>query len=469
MDNSDSNDSSASEDDDDIECIAGVHFPLTSSTEDPSNPASSRLGTVLTQIETGLASERPFKPKSSVFGILDLTTTLTHVSRPSGVLFTSMGFTCKKATRSAHVRHPTLFLLTDTLLYPEECLFLVERGSLIIQTHLMADKLADVASTREVSKHERLEGIRDADLTHDLKACMDGLVASLSLQECYALLLSGEGGGCSVHQYQAYAFLKRAGYIVFRHERKGVVEPPPLVTEVINVMDSEPEELIESPTGSVVGFGSLELPPFIRNRWQVIEKWVFRLFFVLVRKSGRFKWRKGGLSIGHSHKSIARFILFMAKAAWKFVFQRIGMICWSILWHRSNPFMIEDQNAATTSTSEETTQTKSTATPAPVTPLWQVYPHFDVYSPNAKFKKSDRGVPDFYLLVVSGDDPLPGTDALAAMFEYARSTTAPKVPQIKVGIVDQGKVSFVGVDDSMVDPLDESIQHVGRKKQARAA
>ncbi|ORY47353.1 hypothetical protein BCR33DRAFT_736175 [Rhizoclosmatium globosum] len=328
---------------------------------------------------------------------------------------------------------------TDILLYPEEALFLVERGSMVLHDHIVAEKLSGAVD--RVAK-----GVLDGKkhLGEDLNVCL-GTVGSLSLQECYAVLLGP--GRCTLAQYQVYAYLRRAGYVVFRHDPVLVSK---LTADSTNVGVDGSASNAASVIASPVGLPNLSLPTTLLTKWGSIHRWIVPIFFVLLKSGGRFRWRRAM----KSHVTMRKFILYSSRAVWKWLFARVSMICWSVLWHRSKVQFSSDDFRLYSQQSVSAPKVKT-----------ELVPDFDVYHPNSNFKKSTRSVPDIYLSVFSGDDAVPHGKDLESLFKLARASGPIKRPLIKVAIVEQGRMSFLGLNDTLVDPLDEETKYQGKKRK----
>ncbi|KAJ3205754.1 hypothetical protein HDU82_004981 [Entophlyctis luteolus] len=240
--------------------------------------ASDALTGAFSSLRSALSTERPFKKKGTAIGVVDLKTLLTHVARPIGPMFASMGF-------SAHIHEKIspVFNASGCVLYPEEALFLSERGSLIIKTAETAECVQEVLRNFKVTNeyHQLLLSMHSQTIESHLET-IHGVVGALSLEECYNLFLrAGEpttarwlpNSGCQLEQYQAYAHLKRAGYIVFRHIPSQTASPPwpPIADFGFN-------------------FDMMSKMSF----WFLFRDWMMPLAFVIFRSFGkRFHFRKG--------------------------------------------------------------------------------------------------------------------------------------------------------------------------------
>ncbi|KAI9340320.1 hypothetical protein BDR26DRAFT_934573 [Obelidium mucronatum] len=398
---SDSDSDSDSDDQQDQHSIAGVGLDADAATD---------LATTLRLIEAGLARERAFKGRASAAGVVVPATGLAHVERPVGAAFSSVGRASEKGA-------------SGSLLRAEEALFLLERGALLL--HAPETRAALAAAVARFDA---------AAPGGDLNSVCAKVIGALSLQEAYALLLADTDTGCSLPQYQVYAFLKRAGYIVFRHESQCLEIPQqPRVDPVVcaNSDSKLPDRC--SPSTPLIDDGnfmhssiwnlfglSSSLSSFLLEKWKVFQSWLVPLCFAILKSGGRFRWNN----------------------VWKWLFRRLGLMLWGLLWGYSQTKSVADSSLKS---SEPLPATTTTLPPV------SLKPDFEVYKPNAKFKKSERGIPDYYIIVVSGDDEVPSPDALDSLFQLAQSNIS-KVPEIKVAIVEQGRVSFVGIKDSIMDP-----------------
>ncbi|KAJ3140887.1 hypothetical protein HK100_008426 [Physocladia obscura] len=303
----------AEDNDNDDALIAGVALPTTNNNSDSNadDDENDPLDSTFNAIHSSLASPRLFKPKATAIGIFNPASRLTHVPRPLGTLFTTTGFSAARLTIPSNQINAQLFSKSDTLLLPEEALFLVERNSLAIKHVDTAASLAVVAAS---FTSDELPVSTNPKFTDDV-AVYANAVGSMSLQECYKVLLADEPRDdnqahtlntenantntcvyCSLEQYQAYAHLRRAGYIVFRYDSKNpnhLFQKRQRKNKIVED-DSDNEFTPRSTALASDAHGSQ--PQFFNSQWfLLVEKWILPLLLVLFKGgSKRFaQWRKG--------------------------------------------------------------------------------------------------------------------------------------------------------------------------------
>ncbi|KAJ3230203.1 tRNA splicing endonuclease 54 [Chytriomyces hyalinus] len=387
----------------------------------------------LSAIGVALGEKRVFRSKGTAFALWDSESGLCTVTHAAGSIASTSGF-----------MHGPLLKL-----YPEEALFLVERGSLVIREHHLAEKI-DAAVETHCSN---VPSSKDSVSNLKLYACTIG---AMSLQECYSAFVGPSQ--CSIERYQAYAHLKRAGYIVFRHTPPEV-PPSPIVDE------SLPLDSVEAKQVSKESKEDTESNPLIRFLSTVretkigrfIEKLLAPMILYIVKRSRRFKWKTKRY---YSLSNLRKFILFFLKTAWKWLSLKFGLFTWSWIWGKSKDILKDLKKRAADEASLSGTTRKHSCP--------QIYPDFEVFLPNSKFKKSARRDPDFYLVVVRGDDAFPNSNSIQDLFlkvQMSQVSNNKTRPEIKVAVVEQGKISFLGLDTNIADPLDEKNAREGRKKR----
>ncbi|KAI8823885.1 hypothetical protein BJ741DRAFT_715000 [Chytriomyces cf. hyalinus JEL632] len=388
----------------------------------------------LSAIGVALGEKRVFRSKGTAFALWDSESGLCTVTHAAGSIASTSGF-----------MHGTLLKL-----YPEEALFLVERGSLVIREHHLAEKI-DAAVETHCSNS--MPSSKDSVSNLKLYACTIG---AMSLQECYSAFVGPSQ--CSIERYQAYAHLKRAGYIVFRHT---LPEVPPL--PIAN--ESFPSDSVDAKRVSKESEEDTESNPLIRFLLTVretkigrfIEKLLAPMILYIVKRSRRFKWKTKRY---YSLSNLRNFILFFLKTAWKWLSLKFGLFTWSWIWGKSKD-ILKDLKKPAADEASLSGATKKHSCP-------QIYPDFEVFFPNSKFKKSARRDPDFYLVVVRGDDAFPNSNSIQDLFlkvQMSQVSNNKTRPEIKVAVVEQGKISFLGLDTNISDPLDEKNAREGRKKR----
>jgi tRNA-splicing endonuclease subunit Sen54 len=144
-------------------------------------------------MHSAISQPRVHIPKNHVIGIYEPNTGSTVIPHVSGIHFRTMG----------------RVLLGQERLFPEEALYLLERGALDVRWPVD-------------DKNESNESKVASDATSDKKTTAatphDVYGLPMSLQAAYAVYLGTEHGALTLERYQVYAGLKRSGYIVHRAE-----------------------------------------------------------------------------------------------------------------------------------------------------------------------------------------------------------------------------------------------------------
>jgi tRNA-splicing endonuclease subunit Sen54 len=145
-------------------------------------------------MHNALAYPRIHVPKGYTMATYHPETNMAYAYNPKGPLFTKMGRIMpagKDPLGNDKMRGQRMWLL------PEECLFLIERGTLDVRWPLLTDG-------------------------------EDGL--PMSLQGAYAVFIGDEaerGSALTLERYTVYAGLRRAGYVVLRAPSWDTPGPPP--------------------------------------------------------------------------------------------------------------------------------------------------------------------------------------------------------------------------------------------------
>lgn len=177
---------------------------------DPTQLQSSTLAASRQAMHDALSYTRVHAPKGHVLGVYDARTGITRVRRPRGVNFKSLGVSVTGVKAGSAVD-----------LWPEEALWMLERGTLDVRWGGEDGRL-DVGGKGEEDSGVADDGA-DGDVedggSMDENEEEDMKYLPMSLQGAYAAFIGGEaerGGGLTQEKYTVYAGLKRAGFIVLR-------------------------------------------------------------------------------------------------------------------------------------------------------------------------------------------------------------------------------------------------------------
>ncbi|KAI8607351.1 hypothetical protein BC830DRAFT_1234633 [Chytriomyces sp. MP71] len=450
--------------------IAGVALDATAAVEQ-----------TLVAIASALKQDRVFSGKSTSFGTIESTKPLRIiVHKPIANLASTVG------QPAPHISSTAL------LLHPEEALFLMERGSLVLRHSTLAHQIDSLLQEEIVPKDSELYA---------------RTIGAMSLQEAYELLLSADSdSGCSIEMFGAYAYLRREGYLVFRCWPRPFVE----LEERDARMRVEQEARASDPrrgaeplspshsTNSVDARVRVEPEATVSNtsEWEMtrklawsfvwgpgakiaiygLDKWILPLALMLFKRGGRrFQWRNPRTSI----RNLRKFMIYVLKTVWKWIHLRVSLLAWKWVWRETQQVDLRrlstDVSFKNLGSLLSPTQVTIQDEMAPQHPLAEqtsikdpkeehekeLFPDFEVYNPNSKFKKSSRDAPNYYLLVVRGTDTFPTPAQLRGLF--ARAGGVP----VTVAVVEQGKISFLELEEGIVDPRDPARVSEGWKRRWR--
>ncbi|KAJ3294261.1 tRNA-splicing endonuclease subunit sen54 [Blyttiomyces sp. JEL0837] len=175
-------------------------IPIRSGDGDDGVP--SGLSAPFRAMYEAIAVERSFSNKTSTFATWNQKLGLAFVTNPRGTQFKSMGTSLSGGS---------------VALFPEEALYLLERGSIVLRS---SDIIPSRILDRVDKKADHVAVNVDQGLTADL-------IGSMSLQQAYSILL--RPGFCTPDQFSVYSYLKRSGYVVFRRLN---YEIPPNVSQL---------------------------------------------------------------------------------------------------------------------------------------------------------------------------------------------------------------------------------------------
>ncbi|KAI9732168.1 MAG: tRNA-splicing endonuclease subunit sen54 [Cirrosporium novae-zelandiae] len=339
-------------------------------------------------------------PHVRCYGVFDEKRGEVWVQKAKGVHFKSMG-------RGAAMKGKNGKIIAGVWLWPEEALYLVERGSLEVW-------YPDPMMTEN---EEEADNEVDDDYGNET---LDGLpkdALPLSLQACYALLMSR--CDLTLERYQVYTGLKRSGYTVLRAKGGWGDE------QNLGIEDTDERNVARKEASSE----------------GVTEGFLLRLFQMLGLGGGRT--RKQKLASPHG---IARGPLVGVG-----LYRNYGDI-YNLLT------IIPHHTPSPTSTSPPTLRASSSTT----TPLTITY---NLYTPSPHFKKTSPGAPAFRLCVLppptslTTSPTLPTLSSISNLFDQTPYDPPPGYmnnPDAKlkwgkrnvvVAVVDRGIISYLRLSD----------------------
>ncbi|KAI8905754.1 hypothetical protein DFJ77DRAFT_478860 [Powellomyces hirtus] len=225
----------------------------------------------------------------------------------------------------------------------------------------------------------------------------------LSVQHAFNLLLGKGAPGderLDVDVYLVYAFLKRLGYAVFRSERRLA---PPTINR--GIKPHSPLGLFEVVRHTITNtIGSfVSLVGRLLTRW--LPFWSCAPSWPLCDLTSR-RYRYVGQ-----------------------VFRSLQIIPRQPISHSTSP-----------------TPPLSTSPPMqhsnPLRHQHRSVHAFDVFKPRPRFRKSDPGPPDFFVVAQRVFDPLPDMHTLRGFLAQTSPTT-----QLKIAVTDSGNVSFLAFSE----------------------
>ncbi|KAJ3413275.1 tRNA-splicing endonuclease subunit sen54 [Chytridiales sp. JEL 0842] len=197
--------------------------------------------------------ERKVNTKSITLAIWHPEKNMASILKPRGAIFDTIGFNSSGKNGAKPL----------TWLYPEEALFLVERGTVILR-HKEVDDLINEQLSDDVEMSDGVkggEGVSEKERKEN-QSLAESLIGSMSLQQAYTNLIGINK--CSLEQYQVYAHLKRVGYIVYRSTIRR--ELPTKAVKKSSFVNS----LISGVWDAIT---IVALQPFIWIKWSASQIW----------------------------------------------------------------------------------------------------------------------------------------------------------------------------------------------------
>ncbi|KAK5294405.1 tRNA-splicing endonuclease subunit sen54 [Cryomyces antarcticus] len=331
---------------------------------------TSALASSRDAMHTALSVGRVHLPKAHVYAVYDAESCMAYVDRVKGQHFKTMG----RDVGEKGGKGSRLWLL------PEECLYLLERGTLDVRWPVDEADGGGVGGEGEQGEEQQRLGV------------------PMSLQGAYAAFIglqAEKGGALTFERYAVYAYLKRAGYTVLR------------ASSWDGPGDAPEDRVVDE-----------QLPARYWNLGLFAEIW--KNFFSAKPEDSTERQRLGPLVTPGLYRSYADIYRLLA------------------LIPAHDPALPPSHTL--------------TEPPFRVT--------YNVYKPNAAYKKSAPGPPDFRIAVINArETPVPSLDQLTALLNSTPydpprpgAQLYQKVRQgyrnVVLAVVDQGVVSYLRIADA---------------------